>query len=74
MSIVRKKKFWAAIGVLGAGMVFQVLPQGCAQYYTQLSLTAFNFCAVFNCTGGTFFNLCQPRAILADCPNATTTG
>ncbi len=73
MSIVRNKRLWAAIAVLGAGTVFQVLPRGCAQYYTQLSLTSFNFCSVFNCQGGTFFNLCEPRPVLADCPNVTTT-
>jgi hypothetical protein len=73
MSIVRNKKLWAAIAVLGAGTAFQVLPQGCAQYYTQLTLTSIDFCSIFNCQGGTFFNLCEPRPILADCPNVTAT-
>jgi hypothetical protein len=74
MSIVRRKRFWVAAAILGAGTVFQALPaRGCAQYYTQLTLTSFNFCSVFNCQGGTFFNLCEPRPILADCPNVTTT-
>jgi hypothetical protein len=73
MSIARNKKLWAAIAVLGMGILLQVLPSGCAQYYTQLTLTSFDFCSVFNCQGGTFFNLCQPQAILADCPNVTQT-
>jgi hypothetical protein len=73
MSLARNKKLWAAIAILGTGTVLQVLPRGCAQYYTQLTLTSFDFCSVFNCQGGTFFNLCEPRPILADCPNVTTT-
>jgi hypothetical protein len=66
---MRNKKLWAAIVACGVGTVFQALPQGCAQYYTSLALSSFNFCSVFNCEGGTFFNFCQPFAVLMDCPN-----
>jgi hypothetical protein len=72
MSVVRNKKLWAVIAACGIGTVFQALPSGCAEYYTQLALTSFDVCSVLNCEGGTFFNFCQPRAILADCPNITT--
>ena len=69
MSITRKKKLWAAILICGAGTVFQALPTSCANYLTAEALSSFNFCAVLNCTGGTFFNFCEPVALLMDCPN-----
>lgn len=65
---VRKNRLWAAIVACGVGTVFQVLPGGCAEYYTNLAVTSFNFCSVFNCEGGTFFNLCEPNRVLLDCP------
>lgn len=70
MSIWRKKRIWAAVLVSG-GLVFQFLPSGCAEYYTYTGLTAFNFCSVFNCTGGTYFDMCSPVPLLADCPATT---
>lgn len=68
MRNVRNRKLWAALLVCGAGTVFQGLPTGCAQYYTESILTGFDFCSVFNCEGGTFFNFCEPFALLMDCP------
>ena len=68
MSIKRNKKVLAAILMCGVGTLFQTLPTGCASYVTQETLAAFNFCAVFNCTGGTFFNFCAPVRLLLDCP------
>ncbi len=59
--------------ILAAGTVFQYLPSGCSQYFLAEGASAFNWCSVFNCTGGTYFNLCQPFRLLLDCPAATTT-
>ncbi len=67
-----KRRLWAAALVCSAGLLFQALPGGCAQYYGQLVLNSFDFCSVFNCTGGTFFNFCQPNSIFLDCPVPTT--
>ena len=66
-----KKKFLAIFAVCGAGMLFQVglFPTGCAQFFGQALLTSFDFCSVFNCTSGTFFNLCEPVPLFVDCPN-----
>jgi hypothetical protein len=69
MSIMQNKKLWAAIVACSVGTVFQGIPQGCTQYYTALTLSSFDFCSVFNCEGGTFFNFCQPFAVFMDCPN-----
>jgi len=71
MSIVRNKKVWALIVACGAGTVFQIGSNGCADYMTTQALTSFDFCSVFNCTGGSFFNLCSPVRLLADCPQTT---
>ncbi|HPM24852.1 MAG TPA: hypothetical protein PLP66_13165 [Phycisphaerae bacterium] len=65
----KSKKLWAAIMICGAGTLFQVIPNGCANYLTQQALVGFDFCSVFNCTGGTFFNFCEPIALFMDCPN-----
>ena len=73
MTIYRKRKLLAAILVFGAGVVFQALPSSCTNYLTQEALASFNFCAVLNCTGGTFFNFCTPVRLLVDCPTTTTT-
>ncbi len=70
MAIRHRRKLLAIAVALGAGTLFQALPHGCAQYYTAAALSAFNVCAVFNCTGGTYFNLCSPYALFLDCPNA----
>jgi hypothetical protein len=31
-------------------------------------VVAFDFCAVFNCQGGGFFNFCSPIVFFIDCP------
>ncbi len=68
-----RKRRLAVLGViLGAGTVFQYLPSGCSQYFLAEGASAFNWCTVFNCTGGTYFNLCQPFQLLLDCPGVTT--
>ena len=69
------KKLFAILAVCGAGTLFQVglVPGSCAQFYGQAMLTSLDFCSVFNCTSGTYFNLCEPFALLQDCPNLTTT-
>lgn len=69
MSIVRKKKLWAAAVACSAGMLFQYLPTGCTEFFTSAGLSSFDFCSVFNCTGGSFFNFCEPVPLLLDCPN-----
>lgn len=69
MSNSAKRKFLAL--VLG-GALFQTYNSGgsCAKYYTDIALTSFDYCAVLNCSGGTYFNLCSPVRILIDCPVA----
>jgi hypothetical protein len=66
-----RKKFLAIAAVCSAGTLFQIglVPTSCAQFYGQALLTAFDPCAVFNCTGGTFFNLCEPVPLFDTCPN-----
>ncbi len=73
MSVSRRVKFWALLGALSIGTLSQVGTNGCYQYYAASALDALNFCAVFNCTGGTFFNFCSPVRLLADCPSTGTT-
>ena len=69
-----KKKLLAVLAVCSAGTLFQtgLVPASCAQLYGEAILTSFDFCSVFNCTSGTFFNLCEPIPLLRDCPNLTT--
>ncbi len=73
MRNLRNRKLWAALLVCGAGTVFQSLPGGCSQYYTQSLLSSFDFCSVFNCEGGSFFNMCEPVALFVDCPTTPAT-
>jgi hypothetical protein len=73
MSIVRNKRLWATMLVLAGGTLFQVLPSSCTNYAVAQALTSFNFCSVFNCEGGTFFDPCNPVALLVDCPTTTPT-
>jgi hypothetical protein len=37
-------------------------------YFTE-ALLAFDFCTVFNCESGSYFNLCEPFPLLMDCPS-----
>ncbi len=73
MSVSRKRRLMAVVLALGGGVVFQYIPSGCSQYLGAEAVSAFNFCSVFNCTGGTYFNLCKPFALLLDCPTTPTT-
>lgn len=68
-----KKKFLAVFAVCSAGTLFQagLVPTSCAQFYGQALLTSLDFCSVFNCTSGAFFNLCEPFPLFMDCPNLT---
>ena len=65
-----RRKFWIMSALLSAATVFQYLPTSCLQLYYNAGAAAFNFCAVLNCTGGTYFDLCSPVVILVDCLNA----
>jgi hypothetical protein len=67
MSLLRNKRWWAATLLAGA-LVFQALPSGCAEYYTNATLASFNWCSVFNCEGGAYFDLCNPFPLFFDCP------
>jgi len=66
-----KKKLLATLAVCSAGTLFQAgyAPTSCVQFYGDALLTAFDPCAVFNCTGGTFFNLCEPFPLFWSCPS-----
>ena len=61
------KKWWglAAIGTLGT--LFQFPTGGCPNLLADSFLTAFDFCSVLNCQGGTFFNFCDPIVLFVDC-------
>lgn len=67
MRIVRNR--WKKIlAVCAVGSLFQFATGGgCPQFAANLGLSAFDFCAVLNCTNGTFFNLCDPVVLLVDC-------
>ncbi len=73
MSILLKRRLWATILACGAGTLFQFLPKGCADYTAQFAVASFDFCSVFNCTGGSFFNVCDPAVLFVDCPVPVTT-
>lgn len=67
------KKFLTIVAVCSAGVLFQagLFSTSCAQFYGQALLTSLDFCSVFNCTSGTFSNLCEPIPLFVDCPNYT---
>ncbi len=71
----RKRKWLAIMAVCAAGALFQVglAPTGCAQFYGQWMATSLDFCSIFNCTSGSYFNLCEPVPMLLDCPNLGAT-
>jgi len=68
MGLTKRLRWAVWLALLGAGTLLQVGNNGCASYYVTAAVSAFDFCSVFNCTGGSFFNLCQPNAIFVDCP------
>jgi hypothetical protein len=70
MRTARTKLLGLAV-LLGAGTLFQAVPTSCLSYGTQLGLGVVNFCAILNCEGSAFFDLCDPP-VLADCPPAAT--
>ena len=61
------KKLWLLLAACGAGTLFQVTPGSCSDYFLVHGLTALDFCAIFNCTGGAFFDLCNPIPLFVDC-------
>ncbi len=70
-----RSRRWKSILALCAGAtLLQVglFPSGCAGFVSNGLITAFNFCGVLNCSGGSYFNLCDPSQtiILIDCPAA----
>ncbi len=67
----RRRKYLAILAMCAAGSLFQVgvVPAGCSQFYGQTLASSLDFCSVFNCTSGTFFNLCEPVPLFMDCPN-----
>ncbi len=68
----RRTRWIALLALASAGTAFQVGANGCYEYYVNNALVAFDFCSVLNCTGGSFFNFCDPVPLLVDCPNFTT--
>lgn len=75
MKISRKRV--AALAILSTATVLQLptgLSGGCGQFGAQLLAGVFDACSVFNCTSGTFFNLCTPTRLLVDCPGEATNG
>lgn len=68
------RKLWAAFVAGTIGLVCQFLPSGCVDYGVTQAVTAFDICSVVNCSGGQFFDFCNPVPLFADCPNATTDG
>ena len=71
MSFSKRIKWVALLAALSAGTAWQVGTNGCYQYYGTMAASAFDFCSVFNCTGGTYFNFCTPVRMLSDCPGVT---
>jgi len=64
-----RRRLLALLTAASLGTVFQVfLPGGCADYALATGLSAVDFCSVFNCTQGSFFNFCAPVRLLVDCP------
>lgn len=64
------RKFLVLAAILASGTVFQLFPSGCVGLGLTQAAAAFDFCFVFNCTGGSFFNLCEPVRLFVDCPAA----
>ena len=70
MSNAQTKKWVTLLVVCVAGLVFQLLPTGCVDYAVVSAVQSVDFCSIFNCSGGTFVDLCNPVPLLADCPEA----
>lgn len=66
MAIMRNRKLWAAAVAFASGTV---LAQGCVDYGFSSGVTALDVCSILNCTGGSFFDFCNPVPLFLDCPN-----
>lgn len=73
MPIGSKRKVWLGLVLCSAGVVCQLLPGSCTNYYANAALQSINFCSIFNCDGGTYVDLCSGYPIFADCPNLQQT-
>ncbi len=65
----KRVRVFVVLTMLSAGTLFQAGATGCAQMYFTEALSAFDFCTVFNCESGSYFNLCEPFPLLMDCPS-----
>ena len=72
MSISRRAKWMILLTVLSVGTAFQA-GTGCTEFFYSSAISSFDFCSVLNCTGGSFFNFCDPVPLLVDCPNYVQT-
>lgn len=69
MTHSRRVKWLALLTALALGTATQVGVNGCYDFYVSAAVSAFDFCSVFNCQGGTFFDFCDPNApLFVDCP------
>ena len=68
-----RSKYLTLAAICGAGILLQtgLVPSSCVQYYGHAVLTSLDFCEIFNCTSGSFSNLCEPVPLFVDCPNYT---
>lgn len=62
-----RRKMLALLGLCSVATVFQALPGSCADGLIYEGLAALDFCAILNCTGGSFFNFCNPVVLFIDC-------
>lgn len=71
MSTRTKSKLLALVT---GGFLLQLgVQNGCTEYAVYTAAATFDFCAVVNCTGGTYFNFCEPIVLFTDCPTTGTT-
>ena len=69
-----RRKLLMLVAVCATATLFQGFPAGCGQYFATAGITSIDFCSIFNCESSTFFNLCSPVPLLADCPTLTGGG
>ena len=67
---IARRKLLALLATCTLGTTFQFGfgGGGCAGFLASGAESAFDFCGVLNCAGGSYFNFCQPTALLVDCP------
>ncbi|MGD8451660.1 MAG: hypothetical protein PVJ57_07560 [Phycisphaerae bacterium] len=68
MMLSKRVRMLALLAALSIGTAFSVGTNGCAEFYTTMTVGSFDFCSVFNCEGGSYFNFCSPIRLFADCP------